>query len=83
MGAHEPHIPAAAAWIVVAGIAAAGALATGNAAAEPAPNHRRSAVCMQRPAGRCFFAAETTSGKVLGIDNAGVKEFKGILPTAY
>jgi len=59
--------------IAAAGLTAA-ALGAGQAAAQAPP-----------PAGlgggadsQIFWVAETTSGKVLGIDNAGIKEFKGV-----
>ena len=59
--------------IAAAGLTAA-ALGAGQAAAQAPP-----------PAGlgggadsQVFWVAETTSGKVLGIDNAGIKEFKGV-----
>ena len=63
--------------IAAAGIAA-GALAASNAAAQPAPTAAPVGGLAAAPGGQVFFAAETASGKVLGIDNTGIKEFKGI-----
>jgi para-nitrobenzyl esterase len=73
---YEPHISRRGV-IAAAGIAA-GALA-GNAAAQPAPPPEPApAGLAAAPGGQVFFSAETASGKVLGIDNAGIKEFKGV-----
>ena len=62
--------------IAAAGIAA-GALAATNAATQPATQPAPAGLAAA-PGGQVFWAAETTSGRVLGIDNAGIKEFKGI-----
>jgi para-nitrobenzyl esterase len=59
-------------------IAAAGALAASNAAAQTTPVSAPVGGLAAAPGGQVFFSAETASGKVLGIDNSGVKEFKAI-----
>jgi para-nitrobenzyl esterase len=74
--AHQAHISRRDV-IAAAGIAA-GALAASNAAAQPAPPQPAPAGLGAAPGEQVFWPAETASGKVLGIDNAGVKEFKGI-----
>src|SRR5580658_10695342 len=51
--------------------------AAGIAAAQPAPAAPVGGLAAA-PGGQVFFSAETTSGKVLGIDNAGIKQFKAI-----
>jgi para-nitrobenzyl esterase len=63
--------------IVAAGLAA-GALASGEAAAQAAAPPPAPAGLGASGEGQIFWVAETASGKVLGIDNAGIKEFKGI-----
>ena len=67
------------------GVIAAASLAAGALAAAPsvsaqstAPTAAPPAGLASAPQGQIFFAAETASGKVLGIENAGIKEFKGI-----
>jgi para-nitrobenzyl esterase len=57
-----------------------GAAATASAAPAAAQPSAASASAGLHPntTSRIFFVAETTSGKVQGIDNAGVKAFKGI-----
>jgi para-nitrobenzyl esterase len=72
---YEPHISRRGV-IAVAGVAA-GALAAAGAAAQPAPQPAPAGLGAA-PGGQVFHSAETASGKVLGIDNAGIKEFKGI-----
>jgi len=72
---HQPHISRRGV-IAAAGIAA-GALTASNAAAQPTPPSAPAGLGAA-PGGQVFFTAETASGKVLGIDNAGIKEFKGI-----
>ena len=63
--------------IAAAGLAA-GALAAAEPATAQAPPAPPPAGLATGPGGQIFFTAETGSGKVLGIENAGIKEFKGI-----
>jgi para-nitrobenzyl esterase len=59
--------------IAAAGLTAA-ALGAGHAAAQAPPPAGLGAGAD----GQIFWVAETTAGRVLGIDNAGIKEFKGV-----
>ena len=72
---YEPHLSRR--GVIAAAGLAAGALAASNAAAQPAPQPAPGGLGAA-PGSQVFFTAETASGKVLGIDNAGIKEFKGI-----
>ena len=63
--------------IAVAGLAA-GALTGAQAAAQAARPQPAPAGLGASGDGQIFWEAQTTSGKVLGIDNAGIKEFKGV-----
>jgi len=75
---YEPHISRR--GVIAAAGVAAGALAASSAAAQPSPAPPAAPVggLAAAPGGQVFFTAETTSGRVLGIDNAGIKEFKGV-----
>ena len=69
--------------VIAAASLAAGALgaAAPPAAAQAPPSPQPApppAGLATGPEGQIFFTAETASGKVLGIENAGIKEFKGI-----
>jgi para-nitrobenzyl esterase len=67
--------------VIAAASLAAGALSAAGsepAAAQAPPAAPPPAGLATGPSGQIFFAADTTTGKVLGIENAGIKEFKGI-----
>ena len=70
---YQPHVSRR--GVIAAAGVAAGVIAASSAAAQPAP---APAGLGAAPGGQVFFTAETASGKVLGINNGGIKEFKGI-----
>src|ERR1700732_4277642 len=64
---------------------AVAALSTGSALVRKAPAQQTPPASSRPPAGiggsgerQLFWVVETSSGKVQGISNAGIKEFKGI-----
>src|SRR5262249_25648176 len=59
-------------------LAAMGAAACASAAAQTQTAARRSALSGGSAASQLFWTVETTSGRVQGIANTGIKEFKGI-----
>ncbi len=63
--------------VIAAASLAAGALGAASAGAQ-APSAPPPSGLATAPEGQIFHTAQTASGKVLGIDNAGIKEFKGI-----
>ena len=68
----------AAASLAAGALSAAAQSAGAQPAAAQAPPAAPPAGLATGPSGQIFFTAETASGKVLGIENAGIKEFKGI-----
>ena len=64
--------------IAAAGLAAAATSAARDAAAQPPAPQPAPAGLGAGAESQLFWVAETGSGKVLGIDNGGIKEFKGI-----
>jgi para-nitrobenzyl esterase len=64
--------------VIAAASLAAGAFGAASAGAQAPPPAPPPAGLASAPEGQIFHTAETTSGRVLGIDNAGIKEFKGI-----
>jgi para-nitrobenzyl esterase len=72
---YEPHISRR--GVIAAAGLVAGALAASSAAAQTAPASAPGGLGAA-PGEQVFFTAETASGRVLGINNAGIKEFKGI-----
>src|SRR5271166_739603 len=57
---------------------AAGSAAASNALAQSAPTPRPTPPLGGSSDNKLFWEVETTSGKVQGISNTGIKEFKGI-----
>lgn len=64
--------------LAAAAVGAASALAQKATAQTPAASTRPSTALGGSREGQLFWTVETTSGKVQGMLNAGIKEFKGI-----
>jgi para-nitrobenzyl esterase len=65
-------------FLAAAAAGAASALAQKATAQTPAASSRPAAALGGSGEGQLFWTVETTNGKVQGIVNAGIKEFKGI-----